>query len=97
MLDIIKLALRIVTEDFDDELEMLIQTAIEEMEGLGVVIQTETDGTPSSIQVQSAVVAFCKWQFGNNEDSDKWEAIYHTKLAQLKTMTGHTDWGETDG
>lgn len=97
MLDIVKLALRIVTDAFDDELNMLIATAIAEMEGLGVIIDTESDGQPASIQVQSAIVAFCKWQFGNSEDSDKWEGIYHTKLAQLKTMTGHTNWGETDG
>lgn len=97
MLDIVKLALRIVTDAFDSELNMLIATAIAEMEGLGVIIDTESDGQPASIQVQSAIVAFCKWQFGNNEDADKWRDIYHTKLAQLKTMTGHTDWGETDG
>lgn len=97
MLDIIKLALRIITDDFDSELTMLINACLEEMQGLGVVIATETDGTPTSLQVQTAIVAYCKWQFGNNDDSDKWEAIYHTKLAQLKTMTGHTDWGDVDG
>ena len=97
MLDIVKLALRIVTDAFDSELTMLIETAVAEMEGRGVIIETESDGQPASIQVQSAIVAFCKWQFGNNEDSDKWEGIYHQKLAQLKTMTGHTDWGDQNG
>ena len=42
--------------------------------------------------VQTAVVAFCKWRFGNHEDKDGWRQIYQTMLAQLKTMTGYTDW-----
>ena len=43
-------------------------------------------------QIISAVVAYAKWQFGNNEDADRWRDIYHIKLGQLKTMTGFTDW-----
>ena len=96
MLDIVKLALRITTDSFDDELEMLIQACLEEMQGLGVIVVLD-EGLPSSVQVQSAVIAYCKWLFGQNEDADRWRDIYHTKLAQLKTMTGHTDWGGVNG
>lgn len=92
MLDIVKLALRIVTTDFDDEISALIAACLEEMAGLGVMVTTESDGQPSSMQVQSAVIAYCKWQFGENDQADRWEAIYHEKLAQLKTMTGFTVW-----
>ena len=42
--------------------------------------------------VRSAVVAFVKWRFGNHEDKDEWRYIYHIMLAQLKTMTGYTNW-----
>lgn len=97
MLEIIKLALRITTNAFDTELEILIAACLEELSGLGVVVQTETDGTPSSLQVQTAIVAYCKWQFGNNEDAERWEGIYHTKLAQLQGMTGYTNWDVANG
>lgn len=93
MLEIIKLALRVTTDAFDSELSQLIAACIEELQGVGVLIDYEADGTtPSSMQIQTAIVAYCKWLFGNNADADRWRDIYHTKLAQLQTMSGYTDW-----
>lgn len=97
MLAIVKLALRITTSAFDSELQSLIDACIEEMVGLGVVITTESDGQPSSLQVQSAIIAYCKWLFGNNADAERWRDIYHIKLSQLQTMTGYTEWGAING
>lgn len=90
MLEQIKLALRITTDAFDEEIQTLIDAAIAEMQGLGVTASVEGSEDP---QIVTAVVAYCKWQFGANEDADRWRDIYHIKLAQLKTMTGYTDWG----
>lgn len=92
MLTLVKLALRITTTAFDDELNMLIASCLQEMAAMNVLIATDGNGDPTSEQVKAAVVAFCKWRFGNHEDKDQWEKIYHTSLAQLKTMTGYTDW-----
>lgn len=89
MLALVKMALRITTTAFDDELNMLINSCIDEMAAMNALYSG-----PDCPQVRSAVVAYCKWQFGNHEDKDQWEKIYHTKLAQLKTMTGFTDWGD---
>lgn len=89
MLNAIKLALRIATNAFDSEIQTLIDAAIAEMAGLGVTAATSTTTDP---QIISAVIAYCKWQFGNNEDADRWRDIYHIKLGQLKTMSGYTDW-----
>lgn len=89
MLNAIKLALRIATNAFDSEIQTLIDAAIAEMAGLGVTAATSTTTDP---QIISAVVAYCKWQFGNNEDADRWRDIYHIKLGQLKNMSGYTDW-----
>lgn len=90
MLEQIKLAIRITTDAFDEEIQTLIDAAIAEMQGLGVTASVEGSEDP---QIVTAVVAYCKWQFGANEDADRWRDIYHIKLAQLKTMTGYTDWG----
>lgn len=87
MLALVKMALRITTTAFDDELNMLIESCTEEMASMNVIV-----AEPYSPQIKAAVVAYCKWQFGNHEDKGQWEKIYHTKLAQLKTMSGFTDW-----
>lgn len=92
MLTIVKTALRIAGDAFDAEIELLIAACLEEMEGLGVVFATDAEGVPTSSQVQTAIIAYCKWQFGDNDNKADFEAIYHTKLSQLKTMDGHTDW-----
>lgn len=93
MLELVKLALRITTTAYDKELAMLISSCLEELKGLGITVELGEDGQPSSDQIRAAVVAYCKWLFGNHEDKEQWEKIYHTKLAQLQTMTGFTDWG----
>lgn len=90
MLNAIKLALRISTNVFDSEIQTLIDAAILEMNGLGVTAATADTTDP---QIISAVIAYCKWLFGSNEDADRWRDIYHVKLGQLKAMTGYTDWG----
>lgn len=89
MLEKVKLALRISTNAFDTELQTLIDAAADEMKGLGVVVSTASSQDP---QIISAIIAYCKWLFGNNEDADRWRDIYHIKLGQLKTMSGYTDW-----
>lgn len=92
MLTIVKTALRIAGDAFDAELEDLIAACIEEMSGLNVIVDTDAEGVPTSSQVRTAIIAYCKWQFGDNDNKAEFEAIYHTKLAQLKTMTNYTDW-----
>lgn len=87
MLELVKKALRVTKDAFDDELNMLIASCLQEMAAMNVNISE-----PYDEQVKAAVVAYCKWQFGFHEDKESWEKIYHTKLAQLKTMTGYTDW-----
>ena len=92
MLELVKKALRITGNAFDDEIALLIDACIEEMRGLNVIVDTYIDNTPISKQVRTAIIAYCKWQFGDADNKEQFEAIYHTKLAQLKTMTNFTDW-----
>lgn len=89
MLTLVKTALRITTDAFDDELDLLIEACADEMKGLGVTV---ADAESTDPQICTAVIAYCKWQFGANTDADRWRDIYHEKLAQLKTMTGYTAW-----
>lgn len=86
MLNAVKLALRVTTTTFDSEITSLINDCTTELEGMGVTVST-TDP-----QILTAVISYCKWQFGENENADKWREIYDRKLAQFQTMTNYTTW-----
>ena len=90
MLEKVKLALRITTTAFDTEISLLISDCITSMHNLGVTTAAADSTDP---QIISAVIAYCKWKFGQNEEADRWRAIYEEKLAELKTQTGYTTWG----
>lgn len=95
MLAAVKLALRITTTAFDTEITSLINDCLAELTALGVVVPASPENND---QIKSAVIAYCKWLFGSNEDADRWRDIYDRKLAQFKTMTGFTVWeDELDG
>lgn len=93
MLEKIKLALRVTTDSFDEEIQLLIDDCITSMNKLGIV--AAVDGTDDP-QIQTAVMAYCKWKFGSSDEKDAWRAIYEEKLAELKMQTGYTDWGSTE-
>ncbi len=89
----IKIALRISTNAFDDEISNLIDDGLAEMEALGVTIPATPEDDP---QIVSTTIARCKWLFGENENADKWRDIYDRKLAQFQTMTGYTTWRDSE-
>lgn len=93
MLEIVKKALRIVTTDFDDEIQLLIDACVENMRALGVLVETGSDGSIESAQVRLAIVSYCKWQFGENDSQDKWRTIYDRMLAEMKMMAALADRG----
>lgn len=92
MLQKVRKALRIASTEFDDEIQLLIDACLENLDKLGVSVELDDSGAPVSAQVRLAVIAFCKWQFGNNEDKDQWREIYDRQLAEMKMMTGLTVW-----
>ena len=83
----VKMALRITTNAFDDELTDLISAALEDMGIAGVVIDDDTDAI-----VARAVITYCKMSFGLPEDYDKLKKSYDEQKAQLSNATGYTEW-----
>lgn len=90
MLEKVKLALRIKTTAFDNEIDDLIKAALADLQIAGV--STEEDAL-----IIRAVITYCKANFGEPENADRWKAAYDEQKAQLQVATGYTDWGETDG
>ena len=90
MLEKVKLALRMKTTAFDDEINDLITAALADLGIAGVTTLTETD--PLIIR---AVITYCRANFGQPDDYDRLKAAYDEQKSQLRTATGYTDWGDS--
>lgn len=89
MLEDVKKALRITTNVFDSELNYLINSAQLDLGIAGVVLPDTMDAL-----VQTAIITYCKMNFGLSEDYDRLKLSYDEQKAQLITATGYTNWGE---
>lgn len=87
MLESVKLALRITTDAFDDEITDLINAALADLGIAGITNLDEADAL-----IKRAVITFCRVNFGEPDDYDRMKASYDEQKAQLQTATGYTDW-----
>lgn len=87
MLNKIKMALRISTNAYDDELTDLIAAAQQDLGIAGVDIPAPIDSL-----VTRAIATYCKMNFGLPEDWDKLKRSYDEQKAQLSNATGYTTW-----
>ena len=91
MLDKVKMALRITTDAFDDELNDLIAAAQLDLGIAGVVFPDTLDAV-----VTRAIITYCKVHFGEPDEYDRLKASYDEQKAQLSMATGYTKWtGQT--
>lgn len=87
MLEKVKLALRVVTSAFDDELTDMIAAARYDLGIAGVVIPEEMNEL-----VTRAIITYCKMNFGIPEDYDRLKRSYDEQKAQMSNATGYTAW-----
>lgn len=83
----VKLTLRVVTDDFDEEINDLISAAESDLQSAGVIIPEPMDNF-----VLMAIKTYCKAHFGNPENYDKLKASYDEQKAQLSMRSGYTRW-----
>lgn len=81
-----KLALRITTDAFDDEINSLLDAALLDLGVAGV--------DPSSMDplVKLASITYVKMHFGEPDEYDRLKKSYDEQKAQLATCTGYTQW-----
>lgn len=94
MLTAVKLALRITTTAFDDELNQLIEAAKMDLGIAGVTVPVTTESDLDQI-IQRAIITYCKLNFGELdrvEMYDRLKASYDEQKAQLSMATGYTVW-----
>ena len=83
-----KLALRITTTAFDNEINDLLTAAKLDLGVAGVEVPVEMDAL-----VNLACITYVKMHFGQPDDFDRLKKSYDEQKAQLVTCTGYTDWG----
>lgn len=102
-LDKVKMALRVTTDAFDDELKGLIQAAESDLLVAGVALPTgvrHADGvsvrrneSPSQRDplILRAIITYCKLYFGEPDPQtyDRLKAAYDEQKAQLSMATGY--------
>lgn len=83
----VKMALRITTDAFDDELEDLIDAAVLDMRLAGIT----NDDTDDKL-VRRAVITYCRLNFGQPDDYDRLKASYDEQKRQMGMATEYTTW-----
>ena len=87
MLASARLALRINTTAYDEQILDLLDAGLKDMGVAGVVVPTDADTL-----VKQAAITYTRLHFGEPEDYDRLKASYDEQKAQLSTCTGYTTW-----
>jgi len=99
MLDKVKLALLISTNDFDSELTDLIGAAFIDL-NIGDVDPDKTVSTTTDPAIIRAVCTYCGYQFeilhGSLERSAAFKKSYDEQKAQLGMASGYTVWSDAE-
>lgn len=85
MLQEVKLALRIVTDAYDDEIESLIASAYADIGITG----TDTESLANDPLVKQAVKTYVRMNFGSPADYDRLKRSYDEQKAQMQTASGY--------
>lgn len=85
MLQAVKLALRVVTNAYDDEITALINSAISDIGITG----TDAESLVNDPLVTQAIKTYVRLNFGSPSDYDRLKRSYDEQKAQLQTATGY--------
>jgi len=88
MLARVKLAMRISTTAFDDELTGLIIAALADLRLAGVSAMVLSPTTDDELII-TAVITYCKLHFGQPSDPERLKKSYDEQKAQLITASGY--------
>lgn len=95
MLELVKTALRITTDKFDDEIQQYIDAAFADL-GIAGVKDPDTSEKPTNestdVLLKQAVITYCRMHFGSPDDYARLERSYNEQKAQLQNATGYTVW-----
>lgn len=84
-----KMAKRITTDKFDDEVDRLLDAAMLDLGVAGVTLPDSVDAL-----VEQAAITYFVMNFGEPVNYDRLKRSYDEQKAQLSTCTGYTTWAE---
>ena len=87
LIDNAKMAMRVVTTAYDQEIQAYIDAAKLDLGIAGVEIPEAADAL-----VNKAIITYVRMSFGAPVNYDKLKAAYDEQKAQLQTATGYTEW-----
>ena len=87
LLDNCKMALRVTTSAYDNEINEYIDSAKLDL-GIAGVETADNDSL-----INKAIMTYVRMSFGSPANYDKLKASYDEQKAQLINATGYTDWG----
>lgn len=93
LLDKVKVACRVTTTAYDEELHDLISAALADIGITDVRPELLTDGQCIKPLIQRAVITYCRLNFGQPDDYDRLKKSYDEQKAQLLMNSTYTDWG----
>lgn len=93
LLDKVKVACRVTTTAYDEELHDLISAALADIGITDVSPELLTDGQNIMPLIQRAVITYCRLNFGQPDDYDRLKKSYDEQKAQLLMNSTYTDWG----
>lgn len=85
MLQAVKIALRVVTDAYDDEINALINSAISDIGITG----TDAESLVNDPLVTQAIKTYVRLNFGSPTDYDRLKRSYDEQKAQLQTSSGY--------
>lgn len=88
LLDDVKLACRVASDTFDNELNMLISSAQIDLGIAGVELPDNLDSI-----CNIAIITYCKMRFGNPDNYEQLKASYDEQKAQLSMSADYTNFG----
>lgn len=95
MLQKLKDALQITTNDFDPELNDLIKASILDLNIAGVDAESVGEGTTNSLVIR-VIISYCAYHFelvhGDLKKADALKNAYDEQKAMLGMSTGYTTW-----
>ena len=93
LLDKVKVACRVTTTAYDEELNDLICAAFADIGITDVKPELLTEAASVKPLIQRAVITYCRLNFGQPDDYDRLKKSYDEQKAQLLMSSTYTDWG----
>lgn len=94
-----KKALRITSSAFDDEIQLLLESAKEDLITSGIENEElkRTIETISSPLIIHAMITYVRFNFGSPDDYERLKESYEQQKTKLMMTSGYTKWSEKNG